>query len=44
IITLPDGRRFGIVIYVTDFIGAHTKGELVIAKISKLAFDYYSKN
>jgi beta-lactamase class A len=42
IVTLPDGRHYAIVVYVSDYWGGINKGEHVIAEISRMVWDYYS--
>lgn len=42
IITLPDGRHYAIVVYVSDFKGTAAQGEKYIAEISRLVWDYYT--
>lgn len=41
IITLPNGKHYALVIYVSDYKGGITVGEKVIADISKAVWDYY---
>ncbi len=41
IITLPDGRHYAIVVYLSDYKASFEKGEHTIAAISKLVWDYY---
>ena len=43
IVTLPDGRHFAIVVFVSDYKGGVDRGEKLIAEIAKLAWDYFSK-
>jgi beta-lactamase class A len=43
IITLPDGRHMAVVVYVSDYKGGVSGGEQIIAAISRLAWDFYSK-
>jgi len=40
IITLPDGRHYGLAVFVSDYKGDVAKGEQAIAEISKLVWDY----
>lgn len=42
IITLPDGKRLAIVVYVSDYKGGVERGEHIIAEISKTAWQYYT--
>lgn len=42
VITLPDGRHYALVVYVSDYRGGIDIGEKVIAEISKAIWDYYS--
>jgi beta-lactamase class A len=42
IVTLPDGRHYAIVVYMSDYWGGGSKGERVIAEISRLVWDYYT--
>lgn len=42
IITLPDGRHYAIVVYVSDYKGGYDKGAAVIADISKATWDYFA--
>ncbi len=41
IVTLPDGRHFAIVVYVSNSAADEETRDLVIAKISKAAWDYF---
>jgi beta-lactamase class A len=43
IVGLPDGRHFAAVVFVSDYRGGVAKGEQLIARLSKLAWDYFSK-
>lgn len=42
IITLPDGRHLGIVVYVSDYTGGVATGERIIAQVAKCAWDHYT--
>jgi beta-lactamase class A len=42
IVTLPDGRRFAIVVYVSDYKGGIERGSRAIAEIAKLAWDHFT--
>lgn len=39
IITLPDGRRYALVVFVSDYRGGVPRGERIIAGISRLVWD-----
>lgn len=41
IITLPDGRHLAITIFISDAYDSQEKREMVIAKVSRAAFDYW---
>ncbi|MBC7796457.1 MAG: class A beta-lactamase, subclass A2 [Pyrinomonadaceae bacterium] len=41
IVTLPDGKHFAIVVYVSNSTDDEKKREAVIAQISKVVWDYY---
>jgi beta-lactamase class A len=41
IVELPDGRKFIIAVFVSDFKGDEKTCESIIARISKAAWDYY---
>jgi beta-lactamase class A len=41
IVTLPNGRHFTIVVFVSDFEGGYERGENVIAQIARLAWDAF---
>ncbi len=41
IITLPDGRQYAIVVCFSNYTGGVSRGERIIAEISKLSFDYF---
>lgn len=43
IVTLPDGRHYAIVVFVSNSTDDEKKREGVIAQISKVMWDYYSK-
>lgn len=43
IITLPSGRHYTIVVYVSDYRGGVAKGEHIIATISKMIWDLMVK-
>jgi beta-lactamase class A len=43
IVTLPDGRHYALVVYVSDYKGPVAKGEQVISEISKLCWDYLNR-
>jgi beta-lactamase class A len=42
IVTLPDGRHFAIVVYVSNYKGGVERGTKAIAEISKLAWDHFT--
>lgn len=42
-VTLPNGRHYAIVVYVSDYKGAVPVGEKMIAKISRLVWEHYTK-
>jgi len=42
IVTLPDGKAFAIVVYVSNTTAKPEKSEHVIAEIAKAAWDYYT--
>ena len=42
IVTLPNGRHYAIVVYVSDYKGGVPRGEHIIATISKLVWDHYT--
>lgn len=44
IITLPDGRHYAIVVYVSNYMGGYDKGEQIIATISKCVWDDFIHN
>jgi beta-lactamase class A len=44
IVTLPGGRHIALVVFVSDYKGGAVTGEKIIARISKLVWDYYSTN
>jgi len=41
IITLPDGRHYALVVYVSDYKGGTERGEHIIATISRVVWDYF---
>jgi beta-lactamase class A len=41
IITLPDGRHYALAVFVSDYYGPVSKGEHLIANISRIVWDYY---
>jgi len=41
IVELPDGRKFAIAVFVSDYKGDEKTCESIIAKISKAVWDYY---
>jgi beta-lactamase class A len=41
IVELPDGRKFAIAVFTTDFKGDEKTCESIIARIAKAAWDYY---
>ncbi|MCU0372138.1 MAG: class A beta-lactamase, subclass A2 [Ignavibacteria bacterium] len=43
IVELPDGRKFAIAVFISDFKGDEKTCESIIAKISRLAWDYAVK-
>jgi beta-lactamase class A len=43
IVTLKDGRCYALVIFISDYTGGISRGESLIAAISKTVFDYYTK-
>ncbi len=42
IITLPDGRHYALVVFVSDYPGGNERGEQMIAQISRLVWDYFT--
>ena len=44
IVTLPNGKHFAIVVFVSDSPDDAKTRDLIIARIAKVAWDYYSKN
>ncbi|MBS1585600.1 MAG: class A beta-lactamase, subclass A2 [Bacteroidetes bacterium] len=42
VITLPNGRHLALVVFVSDYKGGVPKGEEIIARISRLIWDYYA--
>jgi beta-lactamase class A len=42
IVELPDGRKFAIAVFVSDFKGDEKTCESIIAKISRAVWDYYT--
>lgn len=44
VVTLPDGRRYAISVFVSDSREDEATNEKIIADISKTAFDYLRKN
>jgi beta-lactamase class A len=44
LITLPDGRRLAIAIFVTDSTAGEAKRDAVIARIARAAYDAAIKN
>jgi beta-lactamase class A len=44
IITLPNGNHLAITVFISDSYDSHPDRELTIAKVSKTAFDFWSKN
>ncbi|MBL7712192.1 MAG: class A beta-lactamase, subclass A2 [Chitinophagaceae bacterium] len=44
IISLPDGRRIFITVFVSDAMESYDANEAIIARIAKAAFDHYSGN
>jgi beta-lactamase class A len=44
IITLPNGKHYALVVYVSDFKGGVAAGEKTIADISKAVWDHYVDN
>ena len=42
IITLPDGRHYALVVYLSNYQGSTAKGAQTIATISKLVWDHYT--
>jgi beta-lactamase class A len=44
IITLPDGRHYALVVYVSDYKGGIARGEKTIADISKAVWNHYTLN
>lgn len=43
IITLPNGKKFAIVVFVSDSTDSIETSEKIIARITKAAWDFYSK-
>ena len=41
IVTLPNGRHFAIVVFVSDYKGGYERGGNLIAQIARLAWDAY---
>ena len=43
IVTLPNGKKFAVVVFVSNSIDNTEISEKIIAKITKAAWDYYLK-
>jgi beta-lactamase class A len=41
IVTLPDGRHYALAVFVSDYHGGVSKGEQMIAEISRIVWDYF---
>jgi len=42
IVMMPNGRRFAIVVYVSDYKGGIERGARAIAEVAKLAWDHFT--
>lgn len=42
IITLPDGRHIALIVFVSDYKGGVPEGERIIARVSRLVWEYYT--
>jgi beta-lactamase class A len=43
IVTLPNGKRYAVVIFLSDYEGGVPRGEHIIAEVSKAAWDHYTE-
>lgn len=43
IVTTPNGRHFAIVAFISDHKGTTAYGELIIAQLSRIAWDHFSR-